>query len=214
MANPNPNPASHPDRPEASSLRQRILDAAFTAFVQQGYAESSTLDIATRARVSKRELYAVIGNKQEMLVACITERARRMRLPADLPAPHDRAGLADTLSAFGAQLLREVCDPSVLAVFRLAIAEAVRTPRIAEALDSIGREASRASFRKLLQNARAFGLVDGDVTEMSHHFFGLLWGDLLVSLLLRVSKTPSQKEIQRRAKIAADGFLKLWRANE
>jgi hypothetical protein len=64
-----------------------------------------------------------------MLVACITERARRICLPVDLPVPHDRATLANALTGFGAQLLREVCHPAVIAVFRLAIANADRAPR-------------------------------------------------------------------------------------
>ena len=64
--------------------------AAFAAFMKNGYAATSTLEIATRARVSKRELYATVGNKQEMLIACISERARRLQVPTDLPQPHDR----------------------------------------------------------------------------------------------------------------------------
>src|SRR3981189_1210592 len=95
------------------AVRQRILDAAFSAFMKNGYAETSTLEIATRARVSKRALYALVGNKQEMLVACISERAQRLRVPTDLPELRDRATLARVLALFGAQLLREVSDPTV-----------------------------------------------------------------------------------------------------
>ena len=75
------------NRPTETPARQRILDAAFSAFMEQGFAATSTLEIATRARVSKRELYALVGSKQEMLAACISERANRLRMPADLPAP-------------------------------------------------------------------------------------------------------------------------------
>src|ERR1700675_2426892 len=133
-----------PGRDEADGIpaRQRILDAAFSAFMERGFAETSTLEIATRARVSKRELYALVGSKQEMLAACIGERAKRLQVPADLPAPHDRETLARTLEMFGTQLLREVSDPTVIAVFRLAIAEAVRAPEVARVLDSIGSETS------------------------------------------------------------------------
>ena len=76
-----------PRREEADEIpaRQRILDAAFSAFMERGFAETSTLEIATRARVSKRELYALVGSKQEMLAACIGERAKRLRMSADLP---------------------------------------------------------------------------------------------------------------------------------
>src|ERR1044072_4085430 len=68
-----------------TTTRERILDAAFTALMKGGYATTSTLEIAPRARVSKRELYAVVGNKQEILIACIGERATRLKVPADLP---------------------------------------------------------------------------------------------------------------------------------
>src|SRR5579885_3247040 len=113
------------ERRDETEGRARILEAAFAAFMKSGYAATSTLEIATRARVSKRELYALVGNKQEMLIACISERAARFRVPADMPVPHDRATLAHVLVAFGTQLVREITDPSVVAVFRLAIAEAV-----------------------------------------------------------------------------------------
>jgi AcrR family transcriptional regulator len=111
-----------------TAVRGRILEAAFAAFMKNGYAATSTLEIATRARVSKRELYATVGNKQQMLIACISERARRLRLAADLPAPDNREALSRMLASFGTQLVREISDPRVVAVFRLAIAEAVQAP--------------------------------------------------------------------------------------
>lgn len=191
-------------------VRRRILDAAFSAFTEHGYAETSTLEIATRARVSKRELYAMVGRKQDMLVACITERAQRLRLPADMPVPRDREALAEVLAGFGAQLLREVSDPTVIAVFRLAIAEAERAPEIAQALDSIGREASRAALKKMLAQARSSGLLGGDPAEMVRQFTALLWGDLMVSLLLRVADPPNPREVARRARKAAAAFLQLY----
>src|SRR5215472_1361824 len=93
---------------EESAVRQRILEAAFEAFMKSGYAAASTLEIASRARVSKRELYSLVGNKQQMLIACIAERSRqRLTVPAELPALRDRETLGEILATFGAQLLRE-----------------------------------------------------------------------------------------------------------
>src|ERR1700735_2362258 len=110
---------------DETAVRVRILEAAFAAFTKNGYAATSTLEIATRARVSKRELYATVGNKQEMLIACIRARAGRLQVPVDLPAPDDRATFARVLASFGAQLVREISHPQVVGVFRLAISEAV-----------------------------------------------------------------------------------------
>lgn len=86
---------------DETEVRARILDAAFASFMTSGYAATSTLEIATRARVSKRELYALVGNKKEMLIACISARATRLQVPADLPVPHDRETLANVLTSSG-----------------------------------------------------------------------------------------------------------------
>src|SRR5882724_5830129 len=98
---PQATPKSRQSGSDETPARQRILDAAFTTFMESGFAAASMLEIATRARVSKRELYALVGSKQEMLVACIRERAKRLQMPADLPEPHDRQALALTLETFG-----------------------------------------------------------------------------------------------------------------
>ena len=189
--------------------RRRILQAAMQTFREYGFAAATTLDIATRARVSKRELYALVGNKQEMLIACITERAKRLQAPTDLPAPRDRQALAVVLASFGAQLLREVSEPTVIAIFRLAIAEAVHAPEVAQALDSIGREASRAALRQIMARARTSRLIDGPPEGLAEQFRGLLWCDLMVSLLLGVAERPGAREVGARAHNAAAAFLAL-----
>jgi AcrR family transcriptional regulator len=194
---------------DETAVRQRILDAAFAAFMKNGYATTSTLEIATHARVSKRELYALVGNKQEMLIACIRERAKRLDVPADLPVPRDRETLSKVLASFGTKLVREISDPTVIAVFRLAIAEAVQAPEVARALNSIGREASRAALRKIMAQAQASGLLKGRPTELAEQFAGLLWRDLMVSLLLGVAERPNPREIAGRARDATAAFLQL-----
>ena len=192
------------------SARGRILSAAFSSFTERGFAETSTLEIATRARVSKRELYALFGSKQDMLIACIGERAMRFKIPADLPGLRDREMLRQTLAGFGAQLLREISDPTVVAVFRLAIAEAVRAPEVGRMLREIGIGASRGALHELMGRARAADLVAGDRAEMADHFNGLLWGGLMLGLLLSTAVRPNPREIGRRAEAAAAAFLRAY----
>ena len=194
---------------DETAVRERILEAAFAAFMKSGYATTSTLEIATRARVSKRELYALVGNKKEMLIACISARATRLQVPADLPVPHDRETLAHVLTSLGTQLVREITDPTVIAVFRLAIAEAVHAPEVAQALESIGRETSRAALRQIMARAQASGLLNGRPAELAEQFGGLLWGNLMVSLLLGVAERPSSREVAARARDATAAFLQL-----
>jgi len=200
-----PDPSSAGDR-----LHERILKAAFQAFTEDGYADTSTLEIARRAKISKRDLYANFGSKHAVLVACIKSRAERMRLPPDLPVPQNRRILAATLTGFATSLVREVTDPAVIAAFRLAIAEATRSPEIAQALDVTGRGATRAALAELLKNAQSAGLIGpGEPNEMAWQYLGLLWEGLIVGLLLGVDATPEPAEAERRATKATAAFLQL-----
>ena len=205
MKNPSPVPAAAENR-----MHERILGAAFKAFAEAGYAATSTLDIATGAKVSKRDLYANFGSKHAVLVACIKSRVDRMRLAPDLPAPRSREMLAATLTAFATNLVRETSHPSVIAMFRLAIAEAARSPEIAQTLDTAGRGATRSALAGLLTSAQSAGLIgQGEPVEMAMQYFGLVWEGLMVGLLLGVSATPGPDEAARRADKATTAFMQL-----
>jgi len=191
-------------------MHERILRAAFQAFTKDGYTDTSTLEIARRAKISKRDLYASFGSKHAVLVACIKSRADRMRLPPDLPAPQDRQMLASTLTRFATKLVREVTDPAVIATFRLAIAEATRSPEIAQALDAAGRDTTRAALAELLAKAQSAGLIGPEEpNEMAWQYLGLLWEGLMVGLLLGVAATPNPAEAEQRASKATAAFLQL-----
>jgi AcrR family transcriptional regulator len=200
-----------PDRsPGYSPIQERILGAAFKAFTEDGFAQTSTLDIARRAKISKRDLYANFGSKHAVLVACIKSRADRMQLPPDLPTPRTRQMLASTLTAFASNLVREVSHPSVIATFRLAIAEAIRSPEIAQALDVAGRDATREALARLLRNAQSTGLIGpGEPAEMAWQYLGLLWEGLMVGLLLGVAATPDAAQAKQRAGKATAAFMQL-----
>jgi AcrR family transcriptional regulator len=193
-----------------NAVQERILGAAFRAFTEDGYAGTTTLEIARRAKVSKRDLYANFSSKHAVLVACIMSRADRMRLPPDLHTPRSRQMLASTLTTFATKLVREVSDPSVIATFRLAIAEATRSPEIAQALDVAGRNATRVALAELLASVQSTGLIGpGEPTEMATQYLGLLWEGLLVGLLLGVAATPEPAEAERRATKATAAFMQL-----
>jgi AcrR family transcriptional regulator len=188
----------------------RIIGAAFQAFTEKGYAGTSTLEIATRAKISKRDLYANFPEKRAILIACIGSRAARMRLPPDLPAPHSRDMLVSVLARFGATVLREVCQPEVIAMFRLAISEAERSPEVAETLNA-NRSVHRKALAELMAEAQAAGILrDADPQQVTERFFALLWGDLMVGRLLGVTAPPEPAEIDKRAHEAAEGVLELY----
>lgn len=191
-------------------LRRRIRQATVELLTKHGYAGTSTLEIATRAKVSKRELYALFRDKAAILVSCIHERAKAMQTPLALPAARDQAGVEKVLKTFGATVLRTLSQPAVNAMFRLAIAESERSPEIAEALETAGRAPTREVLVAFLSGAQSAGLLGAaDPSIMAEQFFALLWGGLRLQLLLRLGTPPNEQEIARRARVATDAFLTL-----
>ena len=142
------------------------------------------------------------------------KRRRRVDWPIvagpDLPAPRGREMLASTLTTFGATVVREVCQPAVTAMFRLAISEAERSPGVAKTLNA-SRTGNRNALAELLARAQAAGILGrGSPQQMMEHFFALLWGDLLLSRLLGVAVAPKPAEIEGRAQAATAAFLRLY----
>jgi AcrR family transcriptional regulator len=211
MKGPAGGPGAPPTSAEDDSLRQRVLGAAFAALLDKGYARMSMLDVASRARISKRDLYAMCSGKPAILRELVSERARRMRLPLELPAVRDRRQLAGTLTAFGVAVIQGISSRPVLVLQRLAVALAEDEPEVAQTFDSAGRKVNRAALRRLLAQAQAGKVLGpGDPASMTEDFFALLWGDLQVELLMGVATPPSAPMLRRRARQATDKFLKLY----
>src|SRR3954454_23759371 len=133
-------PPVHPPPIDALPPRRRaILSAAVGVLMEKGYARASTLEIATRARVSKRELYAEFGSKRGILEALIDSASTEMQVPLVAAEIGDRHGLAAALTAYGIAALATLSNPYVLAMYRLAIAEAPGNTELGEILDASGR---------------------------------------------------------------------------
>ena len=203
-------------KPEPSPLdglpprRRCILEAAYSVLIERGYAGASTLEIATRARVSKRELYAEFGNKAGILRALIASTAARMQLPLADVEVRDRDDLAAALLRYGKAALDELTGPAVLAINRLAIAEAGRSSEMGRILEQDGREPNRKALTGLMAKGRAAGVLGaGEPEVMAGQFFSLLMGDLMTRLLLGVAQRPGAKEIAKRAEAATQAVLAL-----
>ena len=200
-----PAPAGEDD------TRSRVLGAAFKAFTENGYAGTSTLEIATRAKVSKRDLYALFPSKQAMLLACIRTRSDKLRVPGGLPVAASREALGATLTVYGKSLLTQLFDPAVVAMFRVAISEAERSPEVAAAIDGC-RSATVETVRGLVVHAQSSGLLPhGDASRIASRFMALLREDLMMGLLLGVASPPSRARIAANVADAVTVFLDIYR---
>jgi AcrR family transcriptional regulator len=205
-----PHPA-HPDPlDELPPRRRAMLIAAVNVLMEQGYSRASTLEIATRARVSKRELYAEFGSKRGILEALIASSAKRMQVPLAPAEIGDRHALAAALTAYGVSVLTTLTNPYVLAMYRLAVAEAPADSELGSILDASGRQPNRQALMEIVRRGQAAGFLGaGEPDRIGQQFFALLMGDLMVWLLLGVGEAPDAREIADRAEAATRAVLTL-----
>jgi AcrR family transcriptional regulator len=206
-----PSATRHPAPIDALPPRRRaILIAAVAVLMEKGYARASTLEIATRARVSKRELYAEFGSKRGILEALIDSASTEMQVPLMSAEIGDRHAMAAALTAYGVAALTTLSNPYVLAMYRLAIAEAPGNTELGEILDASGRAPNRQMLVELVQRSQAAGFLGaGEPLEIAREFFSLLMGDLMVWLLVGVNEAPAPAEIRARAERATRTVVTL-----
>ena len=187
------------------SRRSAILDAAREVFSERGYHRATTLEIAARAKTSKRSLYEFFGSKSGIVKAIITERVRNMRQPIDVQPAASRDEFFSVLRRFGVTFMTELLAPPTVAMYRLAIVESARSAELGAALYQAGRLAVTNAVTKLFAEAEARKWVEFvDVHDAVGAYMYTLMGDVLVRLLLGAEEAPRGSELRKRAKLAVD----------
>src|SRR5262245_63320438 len=115
--------------------RTAIMEAAETAFLQNGYLGTNMDEIAAAAAVSKQTVYKHFSDKEQLFTQIIhatmgrviAELVRGATLAVDQGDDVER-----DLVALARQLIASIWHPDVLRLRRLVIGEAGRFPHLAE----------------------------------------------------------------------------------
>lgn len=146
---------------QARETRRSILDAAHELFVATGYTATTIQSIAERAGVAVQTVYAVFGNKRELLRELIestvagddepvpiTERAEAKKVAAE-PDARRRAELDAALS-------RSIAE-RVAPLVRVAEEAAASDPGLAAVMDAV----KTARRQEMVASARIIAGPDG-----------------------------------------------------
>ena len=110
-----------PTGAEREQRREEILDAAVLLFLEHGYGGVSLDRIAAAAKVTKRTIYAYVGDKTDVFSAAVA-RLNREVLPEAAPAD---------LESLAVRLVRTLHADVAVALHRMVIAEAHQFPDLA-----------------------------------------------------------------------------------
>jgi len=198
-------------RRQDAQRRQEVLDAAFAVLAERGYRRTTMLEIARRASASKETLYAWFGNKQGLFAELILRNAEGINGILSRCLDCDQDDLAETLEAFGSELLKLLLGAPSLVINRTAMAEAADDPTLGRLLLAKGRDTALPKLARFFQAQQEAGRLDFDDVELAiDSFMGLLIGDLQQRRLLGGLSMPNKRAIEARAKRAVRQFLILF----
>jgi AcrR family transcriptional regulator len=139
-----------PPKDLAGDVKQRILDAAERAFLEQGFQSASIDDIAEMAPASKPTIYAHFAGKEALFSAVV---ARIITGLADFDGYVTKGRtVQDKLTSLGTEIVERAIK-DLVGVTRATIAEANRLPELSRHLHEASRDKAAAAVSQLLSNA-------------------------------------------------------------
>jgi AcrR family transcriptional regulator len=188
--------------------RQRLLDAAESVFLEAGYSAASMDDIARRAGMSKKTLYRVFDTKESLFAAVIA--GRRAVLDAMISGEefYGHALPEKVLSSYLGKLARFVLAPRQAALYRLVIAESLRTPELAHAFYREGPCKARLVLERWLSAQHEQGMLHvSDPERDAAMLCSMVISELQMRFLIGELRAPDDALIDTTVNRAVDLFL-------
>lgn len=196
MNNLNTQPPPRRGRPrteDAASRRHTIIASAYRAFIELGFANTTTAEVARRAKVSKRTLYEVFHDKSALFAAVVSEYRHLM---LDLPRPEQEQCSLETclFRIFRLDISDEEYQERE-AILRLMTRESALFPELSDYLYESKAVRSREMLMEWLHHADPHKNLQPEQTEI---YAGMLM-DIVFGALVTHRRVT---DIRQRKKIA------------
>ncbi|WP_426613224.1 TetR/AcrR family transcriptional regulator [Bradyrhizobium sp. McL0616] len=184
-----------------------VFEAARHAFAVDGYAATSTEELARRAGISTKTLYRLFPGKAALFEAMCADRLERLLSDVNLQAND----AVDIETGMGAALLAcadLALDPEVVALQRMVLQESAAFPDLAANFykNGISRTAIALAGWLRAQVKKKLITID-DVDEAAGMLIGMVASAPQRAAIYGGKPLPTCKDIERRARTCAAIFL-------
>jgi AcrR family transcriptional regulator len=199
-------PGGRPTRAEAERRRTALLETAMRLFLERGFEPVTIEEIAKRAGVAKRFIYARFSDKAALFIAAIEHNflGRLEALHSIEPSPR---GAEWGLVELGRTLLELALQPEAIALQRLFLGAAPQFPDLARRL--IERNRERGGLKEVERVLRFYaerGEIElHDPQLMTEQFFISIVGIPQRLALAGIRETPYDEA--RRLRMAVHIFV-------
>ena len=204
--------------PRITRSRALIMEAAARVFLQRGYPGTSVDDIAAEAGVSKRTVYNVVDDKEQLFRAILDQAittAERYSLAFGATAA-ETVDVEAALTALARELAASVLSGRVVPLRRLLIGETSRFPEFAAEYYERAPGRVMTAVAGALRGFGERGLLRIDDPELAaEHFAFLAIGPSLDRALFDLESDTDAATATRaveRAERGAAAFLRAYAA--
>ena len=193
--------------------REAIIAVAREIFLLHGYGAASMSAIAAAVGGSKATLYSYFKTKADLFGEVVRNTSEDHdddpAFDPDLDAP-----LGPVLTRVGEKMLRLICRPQTVALYRVVIAEAGRFPEVGEAFFRAGPQVKIERLTARIAHAMQAGRIrDGDPELAAQQFVSLCRARLHQNMLWGVGPAPTDVQVQDEVAGAVRLFLAGYAPN-
>jgi AcrR family transcriptional regulator len=194
----------------------RIVTAALEVFSEFTFRDATTDEIARRARVSKRDIYAAFPRKHALLTAVI-----KMVLEADdenltnvILLTKDIEPFSERLEVIGLALINELLSPATGFLCRLISSESMQQPQIGAIYFENwyarrGELMSEVLSPHIMGNSRR-SRREQNAHQAAKHYVALVTHQPQFTVLVGMRDIWNAKSVQAHVKNAVECFLRAY----
>ncbi len=189
----------------------RIVDASLEVFSEYSFESATTLEIARRARVSKRDLYALFPDKQSLLLAAMTKilKSEDEKMTATIRRTHRLPTLRPKLEAVGMALIAEVVSVPMSMITRHVTLESINRPILGTVYYENGAaRRSRAISELLSKHVAKSNGEPVDTMRAGKEFVALVSHEPYLTTITGTQDEWDADSSQSHVMVAVDSFLR------
>jgi AcrR family transcriptional regulator len=191
---------------------KRILDASLEVFAEFSFEDSTTGEIASRSRMSKRDLYALFPNKQALLMGVVMRemQIQEREFRETVARTAVLKNLRTKLDLIGIALVEDLLSPSMGVVRRLVISESLKQPFLGN-LFFEGGVAQRCKHLVEVLSAhqsKSAPMKPADLQSAAEHYFSMVafFPSVMSEIGMRGKWTAGA--IKKHVSLATEHFMK------
>jgi AcrR family transcriptional regulator len=191
------------------AYRDRIIRSAADIFLKRGFEQTSTAEIARRAKISKRELYLFFPNKRALLSAAITELQSDMQSRMNLRWSSE-GELTDVLRRAATTILDFILSDRFGKLFRIVAAESRHDRAMAEHFLEVGPVRGGKATARFFKGQMANGkLRKANPFTAADDFLDLVVSSRMLTAVAVGCANPSLN-VRVHVKHAVEAFLTIY----